>query len=392
MHNHVPRTRRLEAFSDALDEFPAVALLGPRQVGKTTLARDLIAGDPAEAVFLDLERPSDLARLADPEAYFERHRHQRIVLDEVQRRPDLFPVLRAEIDADRRPGRFVLLGSASPALLRQSNETLAGRLTTLEVTPLDRSEVVDTGRVAESTLHLRGGFPDSLLAADDAASLRWRQAFIASFLERDLPQLGFRVPAATLSRFWVMCAHLQGQVVNLTALGRALGAAHTTVRHYVDILEQTFVLRALAPLEANLGKRLVKTPKLYVRDAGLVHALLDLETADDLAGHPVCGASWEGYVVEQVCTLAPGWRPSFFRTATGEELDLVLERRGRRVAIECKASRAPSVERGFWRSLELLSIDEAYVVAPVTEGWPLGRGAHVASVGEVVRQLSGGTT
>lgn len=314
-----------------------------------------------------------------------------VCLDEVQRAPSLFEVLRALIDEDRRPGRFLLLGSASPELLRQSSETLAGRISHLELTPFLWSEVVPSGRATQDSLWLRGGYPESLLAADDEASLRWREQFIRTFLERDLPQLGFRVPAPTLDRFWRMCAHLQGQVSNLSALGRALGTSHTAVRHYLDILEHTFVLRTLPPLEANLGKRLVKSPKLYLRDSGLLHALLSVDSLDALAGHPVYGASWEGFVVEQVLAVATadGWRASFYRTATGDELDLVLEKRKRRVAIECQASSAPTLTRGFWRALEDLEIEEAYVVAPISGAFPLEEGVEAVGLGEVLGRVGG---
>jgi predicted AAA+ superfamily ATPase len=365
-----------------LSRFPVVALLGPRQCGKTTLARMVVERLKKRgqgALLLDLERPSDVARLRDPESFLGRHAAELVCLDEVQRAPQLFEVLRALVDEDRRPGRFLVLGSASPALLRQSTESLAGRIALLELTPFLWREVVDPGHATWQSLWLRGGFPDSLLAPDDAASFEWRTQFSRTFLERDLPQLGFRVPAPALHRFWRMCAHLQAQVLNLSALGRSLDTTHTAVRHHIDMLEQTYILRTLPPLEANLGKRLIKSPKMYLRDSGLLHALLDLETHDALAGHPVFGASWEGFVVEQVLAHATGWRGSYYRTARGEEIDLILEKRRRRIAIECKASSAPTVTRGFHGALDDLGIKEAYVVAPVRDSYPLGNGA-----GEVV--------
>ncbi|MSP62519.1 MAG: ATP-binding protein [Myxococcales bacterium] len=388
MHS-VPRLIAASLERD-LGQFPVVALLGPRQCGKTTLARmtvERLRVRGQSPLLLDLERPSDLARLRDAETFLARHADQLVCLDEVQRAPGLFEVLRALVDADRRPGRFLLLGSASPALLRQSSESLAGRLSLLELSPFLWPEVVDPGYTPWQSLWLRGGFPDSLLAADDGASFRWREQFIRTFLERDLPQLGFRVPAATLDRFWRMCAHLHGQVQNFSALGRAMGTSHTAARHHLDMLVETYVLRSLPPLAANLGKRLVKSPKMYLRDSGLLHALLDLETHDDLAGHPIFGASWEGFVVEQVLAHASGWRASFYRTAKGEELDLVLERRRRRIAVECKASSAPTVTRGFYAALDDLAIREAYVVAPVRDSYPLGKGVEVVQLGQLLEAL-----
>jgi predicted AAA+ superfamily ATPase len=388
--------RRLSRLLDRdLQQFPVVALLGPRQCGKTTLARTLVAERQAAgggALLLDLERPSDLARLRDPEAFLRRHSGALVCLDEVQRAPALVETLRVLVDEDRRPGRFLLLGSASPELLRQSSESLAGRISLLGLTPFLWSEVVPAGRASPESLWLRGGFPDSLLAADDGSSLRWREQFVRTFLERDLPQLGLRIPAPTLDRFWQMCAHLQGQVLNLSALGRALGTSHTTVRHYIDLLEQTFVARTLPPFHANFGKRLVKSPKLYLRDSGLLHALLGIDSHDALAGHPVYGASWEGFVVEQVLAIAAlgRFRASYYRTAKGEEIDLLLERGRRRIAIECKASSAPTVTRGFWTALRDLGIAEAYVVAPVREAFPMGEGVEALPLGELLARIESG--
>jgi predicted AAA+ superfamily ATPase len=392
-----PRTA-FGAVEADLRRFPAVTLLGPRQCGKTTLAQMLAEAPRArgEAVtFLDLERPSDLARLRDPEAFLRRHAANLVCIDEVQRQPGLFPLLRALIDEDRRPGRFLLMGSASPSLLRQSSETLAGRVAQHELTPFTCGEVLPSQHADLASLWLRGGFPDSLLASDDETSFRWREEYVRTFLERDIPQLGFRVPASVLGRFWQMCAHLQGQVQNLSALGRSMGTTHTAARHYLDMLEETLVLRILPPLERNLGKRLVKSPKMYLRDSGLLHAILALDSMDALSGHPVFGASWEGFVVEQVLVAASPsrWRASYYRTATGDELDLVLEapatqrRRPRRLGIECKASTAPEVTRGFWTALRDLQIDEAYIVAPVESAYPIDHGVEVVPLPDLLERL-----
>jgi hypothetical protein len=358
---------------------PAAVLLGPRQVGKTTLARALAAEYPG-AVVLDLERESDRARLAQPEAFFARHREKLVVLDEVQAMPELFAALRPEIDADRRPGRFLLLGSANGRLLRQSSESLAGRVAYLELAPL-LIEEVGADPTAASSLWLRGGFPPSFTAPDDAASFAWRGDFIQTFLARDLPQLGVTIPAETLRRFWRMCAHLHGQLFNASQLGSALGGvSHATVGRYLDLFVDTLMLRRLEPHFVNVGKRLVKSPKVYVRDSGVLHALLNIATIDDLVGHPVVGQSWEGYVIEQIIAAAPPLAEfTFYRTAAGAEMDLVVTVGGRNVGYEIKFSNAPRVGKGFWHACEDLGVDRAYIIAPVAEPYPLAENVEVVS-------------
>jgi predicted AAA+ superfamily ATPase len=329
-------------------------------------------------VYLDLELPSDRAKLAEPELFLARHADRLVCLDEVQRAPEIFAVLRSLIDARRRPGRFLILGSASRELLRQSSETLAGRIAYLELTPFLATEAA--ARTGSERLWLRGGFAQSLLARSEAASLAWRRDFVRTFLERDLPQLGVRIPAATLERFWRMCAHHHGQILNQSQLGAALGASHVTVRGYLELMAATFMLRMLPPLLPNLRKRLVKSPRLYLRDTGILHALLEIDSADELAAHPVRGASWEGWVIENAIASAAGWRAHFYRAATGAELDLVLEKGRRRIAVECKASAAPAPGPTFWSALEDIGADEAWVVAPVRQGYPIGKRARVASL------------
>jgi len=377
-------SRQLEAQVERrLLQSPAVALLGPRQVGKTTLAL-AVAARHAGAVFLDLERASDRAVLAEPEIFLPRVRDRLVILDEVQHLPQVFAALRPEIDAHRVPGRFLLLGSASGELLRQTGESLAGRVAYLELTPVLACEM-PPGLPDLQRLWLRGGFPPSCLASDDAAAFEWRQDFIQTFLQRDLPGMGVRVPAETLRRFWTMLAHLQGQMFNASALGQALGgASHTTAARYLDTLVDTLMVRRLPPFQANLGKRLVKSPKVYVRDSGVLHALLGLASVRDLQGHPVAGASWEGFVVEQVAAaLPPGAQLSFYRTAVGAELDLVVELGTRRFGIEIKFSSAPKPARGFWQSLKDLGIDRAWVIAPVARGYPLAPGVEVLPVHKI---------
>lgn len=377
--------RRLEpAVRASLRRFPAVVLVGARQVGKTTLARRIVQRTPGRAVLLDLERPSDLAKIAEPEPYLEPLAGKLVILDEMQRAPGLFPVLRALIDARRRPGRFLLLGSASPELLRQSAESLAGRVAYHELGPFAMQEV---GAAHAARLWLRGGFPQSYLARSEPASFAWREAFVATLLERDLPQLGIRVPAASLRRFWLMIAHAHAQLWNASAVGASLGLTAPTARHYLNLLAATFMARELAPYRANLKKRLVKTPKVYVRDSGILHGLLGLRTRDELLAHPVCGASWEGWAIEQILALAPpGATPSFYRTAAGAEIDLLLERPGKSMlAFEIKRSVAPRPSKGLLAAMQDLGVRRAYVVCPVRERYPLAQGVEALPVEELPR-------
>jgi hypothetical protein len=372
-----------------LEQFPAVAILGPRQCGKSTLARAVLAPFP-DAVLLDLERPSDQARLRDPEAFFGANAGRLVCLDEIQRMPELFPVLRAVLDAGQRNGQVLALGSASPELLRQSSESMAGRIGYLELTPFLLPEVLTAKpKAGELRAHWRrGGFPRSYLAATDGSSLEWREEFIGTFLERDLPQLGVKVAAGTLHRFWQMAAHCHGELWNASKISQALGVSQPTVQSYVRMLEHAFMLRVLPPLEANLKKRLVKTPKVYLRDSGLLHALLRLETENDLLGHPVYGSSWEGYVIEQVLGALTGWEAFFFRTSTGSECDLVLQRGRRRLAIECKVSSAPELTPEFHRAIEDLKPEATWVVASVKEAYPVGKGINVTPLPALLAALA----
>lgn len=360
--------------------YPGIVLLGPRQVGKTTLARKIAAEYPG-AVVLDLERPADRAQLSEPSLFFSRLRNRLVVLDEVQNMPELFSILRPEIDAARHPGRFLLLGSASGKLLRQSSESLAGRVGYLELTPL-LVEEVNADPAGLQKLWLRGGFPLSYTAPDDAHSSIWREDFIATFLQRDLPQLGVSVPAETLSRFWRMLAHLHGQLFNASQIGGSLGGlAHTTVARYLDIMMDTMMVRRLEPHFVNIGKRLVKAPKVYLRDSGLLHSLLNVRDVADLQGHPVTGASWEGFVLEQIFAQAPkGADITFYRTATGAELDVLVSVGQRRIGFEIKFSVAPKPARGFWQAIQDVAVERAYVVAPVENSYPLAANVEVIPV------------
>ena len=355
----------------SLSEFPVTALLGPRQVGKTTLARLVASGMPPDkAVYLDLELPSDLAKLAETELYLQGHHNRLVVIDEVQRAPELFPLLRALVDQDRRPGRFLLLGSASPELSRFGAESLAGRIIFHELAPFTLDE---TGNGEISRLWIRGGYPLSFLATSDEESLRWREALIATYLERDIPQLGIRVPATMLRRFWTMAAHHHGNLWNASAIANALGVSSPAVSRYLDILCDTFIVRQLAPFSANLKKRLVKSPKIYVRDSGLLHALLGIHNHEQLQGHPVVGASWEGMVIEQILAILPtGFEPFFYRTSAGAEVDLLLvPRSGSPIAVEIKHTLSPKVSNGLRSVMEDLKCDSGFIVYPGNEAYKM---------------------
>ena len=371
-------TRLLES----LAKFPVVALLGPRQVGKTTLAKTVLTGMTPPALYLDMELPSDLARLQEPELYLEQYRDRLVIIDEIQRLPGLFPLLRALVDRKRAPGRFLILGSASPDLIRNSAETLAGRVVYLELSPLTPAEV---GDLELRQLWLKGGFPDSFLAGSDEESFTWREAFISTYLERDIPQLGIRIPAAQLRRFWTMIAHTHGQLWNASSIAGALGVTAPTVRHYLDILEDTYIVRQLPPYFANLGKRLTKSPKVYLRDSGLLHSLAGIRTFDQLHAHPLVGNSWEGFVIEQILRLKPtGWQGYFFRTSAGAEIDLLLQdEKGETVAVEVKYSLSPKPLRGFWQAYRDLHCRAGYIVYPGEEEYPVGEGVRALPAGRI---------
>jgi len=364
-----------------LDQIPAVALLGPRQVGKTTLALEVAEGRPS--LYLDLERDADRVKLTEPELYLADHVDQLVILDEVHRLPSLFQNLRGLIDRGRRQGRrsgrFLLLGSASIELLKQSGETLAGRISYLELSGFD---VLEVGAERLDALWVRGGFPDSLLAAGDADSLRWRLDFIRTYLERDIPNLGPRLPAATLRRFWTMLAHHQSGLLNAAEFARALGVDGKTVAGYLDLLVDLLLVRRLPPWHANIGKRLVKSPKVYVRDSGIVHALLGIPDKEALLAHPVAGASWEGLVIETLIAVAPdGTEANFYRSAGGAEIDLVLTLSGgERWAIEIKRSLSPKLEKGFHAACADIAPSHRFLVYPGRETYPLAHGVIAMSL------------
>lgn len=383
------RRRAEQRVLRSLSEAPAVALLGPRQVGKTTLAR-AIADQVTGSVYLDLEDRDHAARLTEPTLYLERQAERLVILDEIQRMPGLFEVLRGQIDRRRREGRrthqFLLLGSASQTLLRQSAESLAGRLIYDELPVLDALEApADRDR-----LWIRGGFPDPFLAESDEAAARWRLSFIRTYLERDIPQFGVRVPAETLRRFWTMLAHRQGGLLNASRLAASMDVSAPAIKRYVDLLVDLMLVRRLPPYFANVGKRLVKAPKVYIRDSGVLHTLLGLATLDDVLSHPVAGPSWEGFAIENLIAAAPfGTVPWFYRTTAGAEIDLLLQLPDQQLwAIEIKRTTAPRTSRGFELAANDLAAARRFVVYSGAEEFPLSAETTAAPLETAMAELA----
>lgn len=391
MITSMKQRRMLPLMEQRLAEVPAVVLLGPRQVGKTTLALALCR--TTDAVYLDLESEQDCARLAEPELYLADHLDRLVILDEIHRAPGLFPVLRGLIDKSRRAGRrsgqYLLLGSAALELLRQSGETLAGRVSYLELSPFDVLEVGAT-MTDRDRLWLRGGFPESFIAPSAAASLRWRQDFIRAYLERDIPQFGPRIAAGRLRRFWTMLAHHQGGLLNIAQLARNLGVDAKTAAAYIDLLTDLLLVRRLPAWHANVGKRLVRSPKVYVRDSGLVHALLGIADKETLLGHPVVGASWEGFAVEQLLAVSPtGVEASFYRSSGGAEIDLLLRfPDGELWAVEFKRSLKPRPGKGFHHACADLNPGRRFMVYPGEEAFPLSREVEALSLPALAKLLA----
>ena len=380
----VARESHLQRVGLLLNEFPVVTLLGARQVGKSTLARQLVASRPDPSTWFDLENPVDLTRLADPGLELRPLRGL-VVLDEIQRLPEVFPLLRVLADRPETPARFLVLGSASPELLRQTSETLAGRVAFHELDGFGLNEVDDVER-----LWLRGGFPRSYLAPSAPASRRWRDGFIRTFLARDVPELGSLVPSTTLHRFWTMLAHWHGQLWNGAELGRAFGVAHTTMRRYLDLLTSVFMVRQLQPWHENIAKRQVRSPKVFISDSGLLHALLGLTTREDVLSHPTVGASWEGFVVQQVIHLL-GARPEqcyHWSTHSGAELDLLISAGNRRYGFEVKRSEAPRLTASMRTAFDTLGLERLDVVHAGTQGYPMAPGIRALPAGRLTSTLS----
>ena len=382
------RRRIHDQLVESVEHSPAVGLLGPRQVGKTTLALEI--GETRPSLYLDLQSPADRAKLTDAGSYLTEHENELVILDEVHRAPEIFQTLRGLIDQGRRRGkkggRFLLLGSASVDLLKQSGESLAGRISYLELAPLDAMEVGDDRL---DRLWVRGGFPSSFLAPSDRLSLDWRGDFIRTYLERDVPQFGSRIPAETLRRFWTMLAHHQAGLHNAATLAQGLGVDGKTVARYLDLMVDLLLVRRLPAWHRNVGKRLVKSPKVFVRDSGIAHALLGLGSKEQLLGHPVAGPSWEGFVIETLLVQAPrGTEAHFYQTAAGAEIDLVLTLPGGELwAIEIKRSSAPKLERGFYLACADLAPAKRFVIYPGSERFPLDSKTEVLSLVDIGKLL-----
>jgi len=370
-----------------LTQFPAVVIVGARQIGKTTLAKKLVTVIGQDSVYIDLELPSDRAKLQNAELYFEYNRGKCVILDEVQREKNLFPILRAVIDQDRRPGRFILLGSASPELIRDSSETLAGRVAYFHLFPFNLAEV---GAEKLNQLWLNGGFPDSFLAANDADSILWRQNFVRSYLERDLPQLGLNANPNSVRRLWEILAHQNGQMLNIQSISKSLGLSSPTVKSYIEFMESAFLIHLVRPYFSNIKKRLVKSPKIYLLDTGILHSLLDIPSFDKLMGNPAVGSSFENFVLNQLLTVVDSSNIYFYRTADGTEMDFVITRGGTPyISIEVKLSSAPTTTKSFTTAINDLQTEHNCIVAPVGSGYPINEKCFVFSLGEMLEWVVG---
>lgn len=390
-------TRMIERFllkrlEKTLSFNASVALLGPRQCGKTTLAQCILSKQPA--IYLDLESPQDLVRLSDPVAFFSQHEDALFILDEVQHAPHLFKTIRGIIDKNRRNGKkynqFLFLGSASIDLLKQSSESLAGRISYIEMMGFNCLELPTQDTKVRNQLWLRGGFPDSYLAASDDDSMEWLENFIRSYLQRDIPQFGFNIPAERLRRFWTMVAHSQGETLNYSKLASNLGISDKTVARYLDILVDLFLLKRLEPWHANVKKRLIKSPRFYIRDSGILHKLLAIKSYDDLLSHPVVGKSWEGFVIDNILSIIPQHiTPYFYRTLAGAEIDLLLDISNKeKWAVEIKNNTAPKIRKGFYQACEELNITRKFVIYGGSERFPMAQNTEAIGIVEFLKEVT----
>lgn len=378
----LPRVN-IQEIKEAIQNFPVTAVIDPRQCGKSTLVKHLIENDYPDSLYLDLERPSDLEKLNDAEWFLSTQKDRLICIDEIQRKPELFPLIRSLVDEWNKPGCFLVLGSASRDLLMQSSESLAGRIVYKELTPFLWSELPN--EPIEKYIE-RGGFPRSFLAANNKVSLDWRNSFIATFLERDLLQWVNFTPT-TMRRLWQMLAHVNGQTANYSILGNSLGVSNQTVRNYIDLLKSTYMLDVVAPYITNLGKRLVKAPKIYLTDSGIVLALIGLRTFEDLSGHPALGAVWEGIVLANLRGNFPEAEITFYRTSGGAEIDFVVQYHHQIIAVECKATYAPSLSKGNYNSIEDIRPQHTFVVTPSADSWSMSEGIEVVSLSDLILRL-----
>ncbi len=367
----------------ALERSPSVAVLGSRQCGKSTFIRHIV--ENKNAIYLDLQLPSERNKLNEPEIFFDNFRDRLICLDEIQTQPELFSILRVEIDRDRRPGRFIFLGSASRDLIKQTKESLAGRIAFVEMTPFLWCEI--STRYSLSDYLVKGGFPESLNLQNATDSFDWRRDFISTFLERDIPNFGFYIPLSIMQKLWQMLAHYHGQVINYSKLSGSIDISVVSLKKYISILEQTYMVRVLQPYHSNLKKRTIKAPKIYIRDTGILHGLLNIIDFEALLGHPIIGASWEGLVIENLSQTFYRWEPSYIRTSNGAELDLLLTQGNKKIFIECKYSKAPKKSRGFISLQEEIKPDASYLVAPVEQGYDLDKNTKVRNLTEMMNEI-----
>ncbi|MCP4651924.1 MAG: ATP-binding protein [Candidatus Omnitrophica bacterium] len=371
-----------------LKENPVTALLGPRQCGKSTLAKTVLS-NLENTLFLDLEKHSDLNKLRDPELFFSLNKDKLICLDEIQRTPEMFRYLRVSADATQKNGQFLILGSASYELLKQSSETLAGRIAYIELTPFLYEELKNNpdSRNNFFRLWLHGGFPRSTLAISEEASYEWRLDFIRTFLERDIPGLGIRIQSSQLHRFWRMLAHVTAQVLNKSKLASSLGVSSHAITRYVDLLSQTYMLRVLEPFYSNEKKRVIKSPKIYIRDSGILHALMNIKSLNDLFAHPIYGQSWEGFAIEQIISSFPNIRFSYYRNSDGNEIDLIFQYKRRCFAVECKASSSPKVQKGFNIVAETIKATDCWIIAPVDRSYPYDKSTSVGTPADIIKYI-----
>ena len=372
-----------------LKSFPVVAILGARQVGKTTLAKEIKSQYGGKSVYIDLEYPPDFNKLSEPELFFKENEDKLIIIDEIQLKPELFPILRSVVDINRKSGRFLILGSASPELINKSSQTLAGRIVYEELLPFSIYEVGDKNI---DKLWIRGGFPDSYLASNDNLSFKWLSSFVKTFLERDLGMLGFRSSPAKMRQVWTMIAHCHSSVVNYSTLSNALDVTDKTVKHWINVLSDTYMLRVLKPWSGNVGKRLVKSPKIYLTDSGILHLLLGIETKDSLITNPILGASWEGFVLEQIFAAAPERSDfSFYRSSNGDEIDLIVSTpNGKIFAFEIKRSLNPVAAKGFYNALAVVKPTFAYVVYSGNEKYSINKNLTALPISKIPEIFNNG--
>lgn len=374
---------KFNEIDELLGDFPVVGIIGPRQCGKSTIAQQLVDRYTG-AIYLDMENPDDRAKLTNPTLFFSANQGRLICLDEIQFAPNLFNVLRSVVDKGKVNGQFLILGSASPELLRQSAETLAGRIVHTELAPFALTETNSDWQ----TLLVRGGFPRSYLARSDKSSFTWRKSFIRTFLERDIAAFGLNLNPENSSRLWQMCAHYHGQMLNYSDFGKSLGLTHPTIKHYVDTLAGTFMLRKLPPYHANLEKRLVKTPKLYIADSGMLCALLNIQSYTDLLGHPIAGFAWEGFVLQNIlATVGDDTEVYFVGTSADAEIDIILKKGKKLIGIECKFSTTPKPTKGFYNLRADLKLSKSFVVSPITGSYPLDKQTLVCSLPELLASI-----